>query len=315
MLTNGGLTLGQDILDSFHREDLKVGSVTASISIDPAWVGPLPPKMLEHLQHIDRRRNLADATGLGRTKMDSTGILWSDCSGYLRVIVSPRLPNRWSVRFRDSCNQRFCPVCSDSRSTKIARKMVDKIRRLMEDKDASLLFITLRGRYCSWYGLPESVDHLHHSVKTLIGDKRFPGTGTSRYTDFTRFDDSTLRPHVHMLVLVGKSYHKNQRRYLRKDEWAGLWEDISRVSEPGAVKVETVKAGDVLGDIFRITKYALTLLDEEWTGEGDGEWSPEEVDRLQKILKGARLHQDYGEMLFRRRRCKKTGLCSRRRRG
>jgi hypothetical protein len=245
--------------------------------------------------------------------MDATGFLWCDCSGYLRVVVSPSIHTGWRVTSRDSCKQRYCVVCSGSGATKVAREKVEKVRRLLEDHDAAILFITLRGRYCSWDGIQEAVNHLHRSVKTFIADKRFPGTGASRYTDFKRLEEDKLRPHIHMLVVVQKSYSKNPRQYLRKDEWTDLWQEISKIFESGSVEVQTVKADDVLGDVFRFTKYGLTLLDQDWTGEDDNKWSGEEVQRLGLILKGVRLRQDYGEMLFRRKRCRKATVCGRRR--
>jgi hypothetical protein len=314
MSTPSGNSFSSEVLSTFRQKDFEVGSVTATLFIDPCWVGNYPPKMLAYLLDIDRRRNLADRTGLGRTTTDANGVLWSDCSGYVRIIVSPKLPSGWWVRSRDGCNQRFCPVCSDSRNTKIARKVMDRVRRLIEEHDPSLLFITLRGRYCSWDGLRDSVDHLHRSVKIFIGDKRFPGTGASRYTDFTRLDEERIRPHVHILVMVGKSYSKSPRRYLTKEGWADLWKEVSEVSEPDAVKVQTLKDEDVLGDVVRTTMYSLTLLDDEWTGDNGSQWSSEEVERLQEIVRGVRLHQDYGDLLFRRKRSKKSGICGRRRR-
>jgi hypothetical protein len=313
MVIVGGI-FGPEIIRTFRQEDLKVGSVTATVSVDSTWVGPYPPAMLAYLFDIDRGRNIADRTGLGRITMDAGGVLWSDCSGYVRVIVSPGLPTGWKVRWRDSCNQRFCPVCADSKNTKIARQKVAKVRRLLEKTDVSLLYITLRGRYCSWDGLRESVDHLHRSVRKFVCDERFPGTGASRYTDFTRYDEDTIRPHNHILVLVGKSYSKNPRRYLTKDEWRELWYESSGVSEPDAVKVQTLKDEDVFGEVFRRTKYSLTLLDDSWTGDDEDHWSTEEVQRLQRILKGVRVRQDYGDLLLRRKRPRKSGVSGRRRR-
>jgi hypothetical protein len=314
MRTWGGATLSREVLLTFRQEDIRVCSVATTVLIDPDWFGPFPPKMLGYLVDIDRRRQLAQETGASRMTMDATGLLWCNCSGSLRVIVSPSFSTGWRVISRDSCKQRYCVVCSDSGATSVARKKVDKVRGLLKEHDASILFITLRGRYCSWDGLREAVSHLHRSVKTFIGGKRFPGLGASRYTEFTRLEEDKLRPHIHMLLVVPKSYSKNPRRYLTKDEWADLWEEISNVSAPGAVKVQTVKYGDVLADVFRFTKYGLTLLDQDWTGEDDKKWSGEEVQRLGLILKGVRLRQDYGAMLFRRKTSMKAGVCGGRRR-
>ncbi len=241
---------------------------------------PLPPTLISYIRW--QVRLLHRARRYQRPRMDR------DCPSRLEIELSLTLP-KWSVRRKITCGGRFCPSCSPARARRAATRVAERYSKHAEQgRLGTSLFVTLRGSECAWDDVRESVETLLRNARRLFHVKSFPGTGLIANVDFTRLSEDRIRPHLHVIVHVQKSYY-NSRRYWSSDRWAEVWGGISGVRETGSIKVQRLPEVD---DVSRAARYSLSLI----TNDNPGDWTVEEPMRLQTLIHGIKLTRTYGDL-------------------
>ncbi|WP_275100564.1 protein rep [Paenibacillus alvei] len=176
------------------------------------------------------------------------------------------------LKWASFCRVRLCPMCGWRRSLKVAHQVKRVAHTAMESVNLRWVFLTLTVRNVSEDELSDEMDHLTKSFRRLFQKKRFKKTvlGFFRGLEVTYDADefitkerykngsdyyksrglsvgdknpnyNTYHPHYHVLLAVTPDYFT--RNYIKKSEWAELWQDAARLDYFPIVDVRVVKDG------------------------------------------------------------------------
>lgn len=139
------------------------------------------------------------------------------------------------------CRVRFCPVCQWRRALQWQARLYQALPRLVMDyPDARFLFLTLTVRNCQIHELRSTLVHLARSWQRLIQLRIWPAMGWIRATEITRSQkDRSAHPHFHSLLMVPPTYFQSD--YLKRKEWAELWQQSLRVDYRPVVDIRVIK--------------------------------------------------------------------------
>lgn len=151
---------------------------------------------------------------------------------------------------------RFCPTCQWRRALKYQAIVYRSLPRLIADyPEARFLFLTLTIKNCPVEQLRTTLKVMAQSWQRLIELKVWPAVGWVRGVEITRGRDSSAHPHYHCLLMVPPTYF--QADYLKKDEWAGLWQQCLRVEYWPIVHISVVKESKKRSR-FRLNRESLS---------------------------------------------------------
>ena len=146
-----------------------------------------------------------------------------------------KLTNTWF------CRVRHCPVCQWRRALQWQARMFQALPRLMVDyPDARFLFLTLTVKNCAITALRTTLIDLARAWQRLTQLRVWPAIGWVRSTEITRSQkDRSAHPHFHALLMVPPEYFGAS--YLRKAQWADLWQQCLRVEYTPLVHVKAIR--------------------------------------------------------------------------
>ena len=176
-----------------------------------------------------------------------------NCGSFLEFVLLPTGERRLKSMY--SCKDRLCPMCAWRRSL----KTYSNVRAILEDPDCAELvplFATLTIKNCDALDLCDCIDDLLQGFRRLSNDKAFKAAykGWMRTLEITHnVSANTYHPHIHMLLLVRKSYFTS-RYYLSQSRLTEMWQRCCRLSYVPIVHLE--RCYSMGGAVAEVAKYA-----------------------------------------------------------
>ena len=219
-----------------------------------------------------------------------------DCGTFLAFNL--REDGSKKLRTMSSCHVRLCPLCAWRRSLKVHAHTV-QILDAMQGEYA-YVFLTLTVRNCAGNQLASELDKLMVAWNRFAGYKAvkaavkgwYRGLEVTHNVNPLSASYDTFHPHFHCLLAVNKSYFTS-RNYLKKSDWAQLWQRALRVDYEPVVDVRRVK-GTTSAAVAEAAKY--TVKDADYIRPDDWDLTVDTVKILDFALDGRRLVAYGGEM-------------------
>lgn len=188
----------------------------------------------------------------------------------------------------DACGNRFCPICTWATAKKDAIKISVMMDAVKEVEDKEFLFLTLTAPNVTGEELREEIDRFNKGVNRLFKRRNVERVvkGYIRKLEVTTDQEklitdklykrkkdyydlrglkvgdpnptyNTYHPHMHIIVVVNKSYFGN-RDAITKKEWLEMWRSCMRdnsITQVDARKVSSTAASNS-NAVLEIAKYS-----------------------------------------------------------
>lgn len=213
-------------------------------------------------------------------------VRFETCSSWMHFLTNGDMNVRRLYR-TDSCGNRFCPICT----WKTARKDAIKISVIMEAikfiEQKDYLFLTLTAPNCKGEDLKEEIDRFNLAVNRLFKRRNVERvvkgyirklevtTDQEKYvTDelYRRKKDyydirgikvgdpnptyDTYHPHVHIIVVVNKSYFNKPSEFISKAEWLEMWRGCMKDNSITQVDARKVSERGSSNAVLEVAKYS-----------------------------------------------------------
>lgn len=145
------------------------------------------------------------------------------------------------------CKVRLCPMCSWRRSLKVYGQISKVMDKAIEEREYRFLFLTLTIQNCEGEELPIILDKLFYAYKKLALKAKFkkPVKGWFRALEVSHnLSEDTYHPHFHVILMVNKSYFKDQKQYISQAKWTEMWKECLEVDYNPIVDIRSFKTGD-----------------------------------------------------------------------
>jgi len=256
------------------------------------WQG----KKLKTIELADSYRRLGEP-------FNNKSIRVRDCGTFLEF---KRFIDDNTLRLNQAnfCKVRLCPMCSWRRSLKIYGQVSKIMDEVVKNEDLEFLFLTLTTRNCEGKDLSSTIDNIFDGFRKLTRRKKFKESikGHFRALEVTHnlnvYSDwfDTYHPHLHIILVVNKSYFDNPRRYITQSEWTNMWQKSLKADYIPIVdirKVKDVKGNGIEKTIAETAKYAVKsddyLVQDDYTGEIIEKLTDDAVFILDRALAHRRL--------------------------
>ena len=201
------------------------------------WQG----KKLKTIELADSYRRLGEP-------FNNKSIRVRDCGTFLEF---KRFIDDNTLRLNQAnfCKVRLCPMCSWRRSLKIYGQVSKIMDEVVKNEDLEFLFLTLTTRNCEGKDLSSTIDNIFDGFRKLTRRKKFKESikGHFRALEVTHnlnvYSDwfDTYHPHLHIILVVNKSYFKLPNYYITQKEWTTLWKQSLKAAYNPLVHVTKVK--------------------------------------------------------------------------
>jgi plasmid rolling circle replication initiator protein Rep len=147
------------------------------------------------------------------------------------------------------CKVRLCPMCSWRRSLKIYGQVSKIMDEAVKNEELEFIFLTLTTRNCEGQELSTTIDNIFKAFNKMTKRVKYKKAirGHFRALEVTHnlnymsdwFD--TYHPHLHIILVVNKSYFTDTKIYISQEEWTDIWKQSLKVDYTPLVHVTKVK--------------------------------------------------------------------------
>jgi len=217
------------------------------------------------------------------------------------------------------CRERLCPMCQWRTSIKVFHQ-VSKVMDIAEKKYKNYvpIFLTLSVKNCKGEDLYSTLDVIFAGLRNLFTHRKFQRIAKglfralevtydgdeviseTRYKKYKKTYDNkgihvgdknlnydTFHPHIHMVLLVDKSYFKGED-YMQTVEWVQMWRKAAKLDYDPVCDIRKVKTNKGKHKaVAEVAKY--TLKDSEFL-VNNNDITDRLVSILSKALRGRRLY-------------------------
>lgn len=199
--------------------------------------------------------------------------------------VTGELTGEKKLHDANFCRERLCPMCAWRRSLKIFHQVGAVMDKVQEMESALVpIFLTLTLRNCAPTELAGTLDAVFSGWYQLTKHRKVQRViqGWFRALEVTyNKQDDTFHPHIHAILLVGKSYFRKENTdYLPTTEWVRLWRQALKLDYDPVCDVRKVR-GRKRKAVAEVAKY--TVKDTDYIYRDN----PDLTDKLVKTLGGA----------------------------
>lgn len=210
------------------------------------------------------------------------------CSSWMHFLTNKELSAK-RLHKTDACGNRFCPICTWKVAKKDAIKisvMMDALKKL-EDKE--FLFLTLTAPSVKGPELRDQIDNFNKAIHKLFKRRNVDRVikGYIRKLEVTTDQEKfvteelfrrkkkyyemrgikvgepnptyeTYHPHVHIILVVNKSYFKDTKVFISKEKWLEMWQSCMQdksITQVDARKVSSTAASNS-NAVLEIAKYS-----------------------------------------------------------
>ncbi len=194
----------------------------------------------------------------------------------------------------DACGNRFCPICTWKTAKKDAIKISIMMEAVKEIENKAFLFLTLTAPSVSGQELGGEIDRFNKAVNLLFKRRNVERVvkGYIRKLEVTtdqekliteelykrkkdyydyrglKVDDpnptyNTFHPHMHIILVVNKSYFNMPSEFISKAEWLKMWRGCMKdnsITQVDARKVSSTETGNS-NAVLEIAKYSAKAND------------------------------------------------------
>lgn len=189
----------------------------------------------------------------------------------------------------DACGNRFCPICTWATAKKDAIKISVMMDAVKDVEDKEYLFLTLTAPSVTGEELRDQIDDFNKGVNRLFKRRNVERVvkGYIRKLEVTTDQEkliteklykrkkdyynlrglkigdpnptyNTYHPHMHIIVVVNKSYFKDAKVFISKAEWLEMWRGCMKdnsITQVDARKVSSTAASNS-NAVLEIAKYS-----------------------------------------------------------
>lgn len=213
-------------------------------------------------------------------------VRFETCSDYLLFLTNGEMSVK-RLHKTNSCENRFCPICTWKKAKKDAIKLSVMLEAVKEIESKEFLFLTLTSPNCTGEGLREELDRFNKAVNKLFKRRNVQRVvkGYVRKIEVTtdqeqyitekaykrkkdyfdmrglKVDDpnptyNTYNPHVHAICVVDKSYFNDKNDFISKAKWLEMWQECMDDKSITQVDAKKVRASGNSNAVLEIAKYS-----------------------------------------------------------
>lgn len=210
------------------------------------------------------------------------------CSSWFQHLTNKEMSVK-RLHKTDACGNRFCPICTWKTAKKDAIKISVMMEALKEIEKKEFLFLTLTAPNVNGEELRDEIDRFNQGVNKLFQRRHVKRIvkGYIRKLEVTTDQEkqitedlykrkkdyydlrglkvgnpnptyNTYHPHMHIIVVVNKSYFNKPSEFISKAEWLELWRSCMRdnsITQVDARKVSSTNTGNS-NAVLEIAKYS-----------------------------------------------------------
>jgi len=213
-------------------------------------------------------------------------VRFETCSSWMHFLTNGEMSARRLHR-TDSCGNRFCPICTWKTAKKDAIKIsvIMEAVKFIEQKD--YLFLTLTAPNCKGEDLKEEIDRFNKAVNKLFKRRNVEKVvkGYIRKLEVTTDQEpyvtdelyhrkkdyydlrgikvgdpnptfDTYHPHVHIIVVVNKSYFNMPSEFISKAKWLEMWRECMDDKSITQVDARKVSERGSSNAVLEVAKYS-----------------------------------------------------------
>lgn len=218
-----------------------------------------------------------------------------NCGSYLEFYVNPSDRTDKKLKRAYFCKDRLCPMCNWRRSLKIFGQ-VSKIFDYIDheyNNHYDYLFLTLTIKNVDFNDLDSGIKVIQKGLRYLTHKCNYfkdicYGTFSTIEITFNN-KSNTWHPHVHLIVLVNKSYFKS-RNYISASKWSEIWMNCCDLDYEPIINIQKVKK--LSNGIAEVSKYMAK--DSDYLGDDDYSLVLKKVNILAKSIRSKRLTSKTG---------------------
>lgn len=210
------------------------------------------------------------------------------CSSWFQHLTNKEMSVKRLYK-TDACGNRFCPICTWKTAKKDAIKISVLMEAIKEIEGKEFLFLTLTAPNVSGDELRDEIDRFNQGVNRLFQRRNVKRIvkGYIRKLEVTTDQEkiitedlykrkkdyynwrglkvgdpnptyNTYHPHMHIIVVVNKSYFNKPSEFISKAEWLEMWRLCMRdnsITQVDAKKVRSTSTGNS-NAVLEVAKYS-----------------------------------------------------------
>lgn len=213
-------------------------------------------------------------------------VRFETCSNYLSFLTNKEMSVK-RLEKANSCGNRFCPICTWKTAKKDAIKISVLMEAVKELERKEYLFLTLTAPNCSAEDLGEEIGRFNKAVSKLFKRRNVERVvkGYIRKLEVTTDQEkiitdelykrkenyyeirglkvgdpnptyNTYHPHVHIIVVVNKSYFNRPTDFISKSEWLQMWRECMNDNSITQVDARKVQSNGSSNAVLEVAKYS-----------------------------------------------------------
>lgn len=213
-------------------------------------------------------------------------VRFETCSDYLLFLTNGEMSVK-RLHKTNSCENRFCPICTWKQAKKDAIKLSVMLEAVREIESKEFLFLTLTAPNCTGEELRSEIDRFNKAVKRLFERRNVQRVvkGYVRKIEVTTDQEqyitekaykrkkdyfdvrgrkvgdpnptfNSYNPHIHAILVVNKSYFNKPSEFISKEEWLKMWQECMNDKFITQVDVKKVRASGNSNAVLEIAKYS-----------------------------------------------------------
>jgi plasmid rolling circle replication initiator protein Rep len=213
-------------------------------------------------------------------------VRFETCSNYMSHLTNVEMSEK-KLHKTNSCGNRFCPICTWKTAKKNAIKLSVMLDAVREVEGKEFLFLTLTAPNCTGEELAFEIDRFNKAVKRLFDRRNVKRVvkGYIRKLEVTTDQEphiteelykrkkgyfdmrgykvgdanpqyNTYNPHVHIIVVVNKTYFTDAKTFINQENWLEMWQECMEDKTITQVDVKKIRSTGNSNAVLEIAKYS-----------------------------------------------------------
>lgn len=213
-------------------------------------------------------------------------VRFETCSSWMQFLTNGEMSVK-RLHKTDACGNRFCPICTWKTAKKDAIKLSVMLDAVKEVEGKEFLFLTLTASNCTGEELAFEIDRFNKAVSKLFRRRNVDRVvkGYIRKLEVTTDQEphiteelykrkkgyfdmrgykvgdanpqyNTYNPHVHIIVVVNKTYFTDAKTFINQEKWLEMWQECMEDKTITQVDAKKVRNTGNSNAVLEIAKYS-----------------------------------------------------------
>lgn len=213
-------------------------------------------------------------------------VRFETCSSWMQFLTNGEMSVK-RLHKTDACGNRFCPICTWKTAKKDAIKLSVMLDGVKEVEGKEFLFLTLTAPNCTGEELAFEIDRFNKAVSKLFRRRNVERVvkGYIRKLEVTTDQEphiteelykrkkgyfdmrgykvgdanpqyNSYNPHVHIIVVVNKSYFNKPSEFISKEKWLEMWQECMEDKTITQVDAKKIRQTGNSNAVLEIAKYS-----------------------------------------------------------